>query len=139
MKDYKTLFGSLVNGDWPNTVAKNASGPSAVDGTPFTKDLIDDIWGGRIDLMVRAGLTPDGIAEANGTSQFVKALYRVIRGPGELVESALNAATLATRVAAGADRGQDGGRTRPDRRARRRLLRRSGQRRRAPERSRPDR
>lgn len=97
MKDYKGSYGSLVVGDWPNTVAKNASGPSASDGTPFTKELIDDIWGGRVDLMVRAGLTPDGVTEANGASQFVQALHRAGLGPGIIVQSALNAATLATR------------------------------------------
>jgi len=97
MKDYKTLYGSLVTGDWPATVAKNASGPLASDGTPFTADLINDLWGGRIDLMVRASLTPDGVTEANATSQFVAALHRVIRGPGEIVLLALNTTTLATR------------------------------------------
>ncbi len=97
MKDYKGSYGSLVVGDWPNTVAKNASGPSASDGTPYTKELIDDIWGGREDLMVRAGLTPNGVTEANGTSQFVQALHRAGLGPGIIVQSALNAVTLATR------------------------------------------
>lgn len=97
MKDYKTLYGSLVTGDWPATVAKNASGPLASDGTPFTAELINDLWGGRIDLMVSAGLTPDGVTEANGTSQFMKALHGAIRGPGEFALLAVNAATLVTR------------------------------------------
>lgn len=97
MKDYKTLYGSLVNGDWPATVAKNASGPFASDGTPFTAELINDLWGGRIDLMVKAGLTPDGVTEANGTSQFMEALHGAIRGPGEFALLGVNAATLATR------------------------------------------
>jgi hypothetical protein len=97
MKDYKTLYGSLVTGDWPATSPKNASGPSASDGTPFSRDLIADIWGARIDLMVLAGLTPDGVEEANGSSQFVKSLHRAIRGPGEFVLSALNATERALR------------------------------------------
>jgi len=96
VKDYKTLYGSLVIGDWPATVAKNASGPLASDGTPFTDDLINDLWGGRIDLMVRAGLTPDGSTEANGTSQFVEALRRGAGlPPGILVYAMMNPVRLA--------------------------------------------
>lgn len=97
MKDYYTAYGSLVSGEWPNTLAKNASGPSATDGTPYTAEFINDIWGGRIDLMEHAGLEPDGSTEANGSSQLMKALHYAIRGPGEFALSALNATELALR------------------------------------------
>jgi hypothetical protein len=97
MKDMLTIYGSLVTNAFPYTVAKNASGPSASDGTPFTKDFIDDLWGGRQDLMSRAGLTPNGVSEASGSSQFMRATQLAIRGPGEFVLSALNATERALR------------------------------------------
>lgn len=95
MKDYSTLYGSLVIGTWPNVSAKNASGPSATDGTPFCADFISDLWGARQDLLNRAGMTPDGLGEAAGTSQTVKALQRAALKPGLCVLSFLNSTELA--------------------------------------------
>jgi hypothetical protein len=95
MKDKKTVYGAFVTGDWPSTVAKNASGPNSTDGTPFTAELINDLWGGQIDLMNRAGLTPNGTTEAVGSSQFMDALHYAGLTPGIAVLSMLDAAHLA--------------------------------------------
>ncbi|MBU1080897.1 MAG: hypothetical protein KKB59_10465 [Spirochaetes bacterium] len=97
MKDFKTTYGGLVIGDWPNSIPKNASGPSASDGTPFTADLIADLWGWQKRIMTLAGMTPNGAWDDSSASQIVTAIERVIRGPGEFVHSALNPAELALR------------------------------------------
>lgn len=97
MKDFKTIYGSLVTGDWPNSVGKNASGASASDGTPFCADLINDLWGWQKRIMYLAGMTPSGVADDYSASDIVTALSRVIRGPGEFAQVALNATELALR------------------------------------------
>jgi hypothetical protein len=77
MKAYSTI--PNTTGAFPNTVADNASGPGETDGTPYIKQVIDDLWGARQDLMTEAKLTPDGNQEAVGTSQFLAALTIVIK------------------------------------------------------------
>jgi hypothetical protein len=96
MKDYKQNYGSLVLGEFQNTVAINASGPGAQDGTPFTADFITDLWGARQDLLAAAGMIPDGITESAGTSQFMEAL-RPGAGlpPGMLVQGFFSPARMA--------------------------------------------
>jgi len=76
MKNFKTEYGNLVIGEWPNTVAKNASGPGATDGTPYADSILNDPWGAIQDLLTEAGMTPDGIQEAAGSSQFMEAFRR---------------------------------------------------------------
>lgn len=95
MKDPKSVFGSLVSGDWPATVAKNASGASASDGTPFCADLIDIDWGWMKRIMYLASLTPSGVADDYSSSQVVDAIRRAGDAPGKYVFSALNPAALA--------------------------------------------
>jgi hypothetical protein len=75
--NYKDLFGSLVQGNWPAIKAKNASGPGAQDGTPYTKEFIDDIWGFMQAVMSKAQLTPNGNAEASNASQILQALEKI--------------------------------------------------------------
>jgi hypothetical protein len=68
---------SLINTNglaFPNTLAVNASGPSATDGTEFVKLMIDDYWGRFQAILDYAGLSPDGVTEAPGTSQHIEAL-----------------------------------------------------------------
>jgi hypothetical protein len=83
MIDY---FGSFTytNGlPYPDTLAVNASGPSATDGTEFVKLMIDDLWGARQALMDYAGLTPDGVTEAPGSAQTLEAIGKGFGvGPG---------------------------------------------------------
>jgi hypothetical protein len=98
MQDYLTRYGAeLTNGQaFPNTAAKNASGPSATDGTPFDDGFISELWGVTQDLLSRAFLTPDGITEAAGSSQFVQSLKRGAGlPPGIEVYGAWNPVTAA--------------------------------------------
>jgi hypothetical protein len=95
--DMKTNYGTLVVGDWPATAAKNASGASAVDGTPYDKNFIDQIWGWQKALMYAANLTPNGVQEDYNASQLLKAGQRIYGGPGELCLSMLNSTELALR------------------------------------------
>jgi hypothetical protein len=74
MKDYKTTFVNTDGANFPNTAAINASGPTATDGTEYVKDYIDDHWGARQALMLRANLTPNGVQESSAASQFMDAL-----------------------------------------------------------------
>ena len=76
MVNYKQTYGNLVIGEFPNTQAKNASGPGATDGTPYDSLFISDLWGARQDLLAMAGMTPDGVQEAAGSSQFMEAFRR---------------------------------------------------------------
>lgn len=77
------IFFTNVSGVFPDAVAVNASGPSATDGTEFIKGMIDDEWGARQAIMDHAGLTPDTVTEAPGTSQFVEAIQKGMAvGPG---------------------------------------------------------
>jgi hypothetical protein len=73
MKSYESTH-TNVSGTFPNTAGINATGPNATDGTEYIAEGINDHWGGKQDLMNRAGLTPDGVTEAVGTSQFMDAL-----------------------------------------------------------------
>ncbi len=82
MINYFSVFINTNGLAFPNTLAVNASGPSATDGTEFVKAMIDDIWGARQAVMDAAGLVPDGVTEAPGTSQFLEALWLIGPGPG---------------------------------------------------------
>ena len=96
MKDYLAHYGSLVDGAWPNTRARNASGAGATDGTPYTADFIDDLWGARQDLLSAVNMIPDGITEAAGTSQFLEAFRRGAGlPPGMVVEGFFSPARQA--------------------------------------------
>ena len=90
MIDYLAVFANTNGLPFPGTLGVNASGPSATDGTEYVKAFIDDIWGARQALMDEAGLTPDGVTEAPGTSQFVEALRLIGSGPGIGAEWLLN-------------------------------------------------
>lgn len=95
MKDMFTNYGSLVIGAWPSTVAKNASGASASDGTPFTADLINDLWGWIKNIMYLAGITPSGSTDTYLSSDVVNAIRRAGLQPGLAVKSFLNPSALA--------------------------------------------
>jgi hypothetical protein len=72
MKAYEATH-TNVSGTFPDTTGINASGPSTTDGTEYIAEGINDWWGSKQDLMDRAGLTPDGVTEAAGTSQYLDA------------------------------------------------------------------
>ena len=81
-------YEDIVNnatGTFPGTVAQNVSAPGAGDGTEFVAATVDDTWGFHQALLDYAGLTPDAVTEAPGTSQMVEALKLCFGHPGEVV------------------------------------------------------
>jgi hypothetical protein len=100
--DYDSGVGPIPNntGNFPNVVSNNVSAPAAGDGTPYVKAGIDDAWGRFQDLLNRAGLTPNGSAEAAGSSQHFEALRRCFSAPGEVViwHGQADPATLGLRL-----------------------------------------
>ncbi len=81
-------------GTFPNTVAKNASGAGATDGTEYVAPIVSDLWGFWQDVLAQATMTPSGVAEvsaasgaaAAGTAQQKRmALEMKYGAPGELV------------------------------------------------------
>jgi hypothetical protein len=47
--------------------------------------VIDDLWGENQAIMNSAGLTPNGITEADGASQRLTAMQRISGHPGEII------------------------------------------------------
>lgn len=86
MINYLASFTNTDGASFPDTLGKNATGPSATDGTEYVKLFIDDLWGARQALMDYTGLTPDTVSEAPGTAQVLEAWRRAFGGPGEVVE-----------------------------------------------------
>ena len=74
-----------ATGTFPGTVAQNVSAPGEGDGTEFVAATVDDTWGFHQALLDYAGLTPDAVTEAPGTSQMVEALKLCFGHPGEVV------------------------------------------------------
>jgi hypothetical protein len=73
-------------GTFPDFAAKNASGPTATDGFPYTADSVNDWIGFTQALLNRAGLTPNGNAEVDGASQLIEAFMRGgAQRPGDAV------------------------------------------------------
>ncbi|RPI78154.1 MAG: hypothetical protein EHM45_06500 [Desulfobacteraceae bacterium] len=82
MIDYAAEFVNYT-GAFPDIEAVNVSAPGAGDGTEFIAAMVNDIWGRAQALMNYAGLSPDGVTEADGTAQILDAIaqgYGV--GPG---------------------------------------------------------
>jgi hypothetical protein len=96
MFNYGTKFAGLGFGTFPTFAAKNASGPTATDGFPYTADSVNDWIGFTQALLNRAGLTPNGNAEVDGASQLVTALTRGAgHTPGILVQTAISQEKMA--------------------------------------------
>jgi hypothetical protein len=74
-----------ATGTFPDTTAQNVSVPGAGDGTEFVAAVLDDTWGFHQALLAYAGITPDDVTEAAGTSQMVEALKKCFGHPGEVV------------------------------------------------------
>ena len=75
----KTLENTVVNssGVFPDTLAVNSTGPATTDGTEFVAGYINNFVTGIAQAVVDyAGITPDGVVEAAGTSQFLEALQK---------------------------------------------------------------
>jgi hypothetical protein len=90
MINYGTKFAGLGTGTFPNFAAKNASGPTATDGFPFTADSVNDWIGFTQALLNLAGITPNGQAEVAGSSQLIEAFIRgAAQRPGDIVFTAM--------------------------------------------------
>ena len=83
MIDLSTI--ANTSGAYPDVVGVNTSGPTTVDGTPYIKAFIDDLWGANQALMNHAGLTPNAVTESSSASQRLTALHNVTIGPGCIV------------------------------------------------------
>jgi hypothetical protein len=59
---------------YPYGRARNVNTPGAGDGTPFEKDLLNDIFGFQQALLVAAGLTPSGTPDHRDASQYLDAI-----------------------------------------------------------------
>jgi len=76
MIDYLASFTNTDGSAFPDTEAVNVTAPGSGDGTEFVAILVNDIWGRAQAIMNYAGLTPDGVTEADGTAQILEALSR---------------------------------------------------------------
>lgn len=81
--DYTIGFTNQDGVAYPDTAGKNATGPSAIDGTEFVKIFVDDIWGRFQAILDYAGLTPTGVTESASVSQHIEAIKKGFAiGPG---------------------------------------------------------
>lgn len=69
-----------ASGVFPDTLAIDASGPSATDGTEYVAEGINDGWGAVQALLDDTGVTPSGVTEVKGTSDILDALKILIGG-----------------------------------------------------------
>ena len=83
MINYKNTFVNTDGVNFPNTKTVNATGAGTGDGTELTKPYGDNLWGITQALLDAAGLTPDNVTEAPGTSQILDAIRKISGSPGE--------------------------------------------------------
>jgi hypothetical protein len=81
--DYATI--SNTTGTYPNVTANNVTAPGAGDGTPYTKAVIDDLWGFAQAVLTYGGATPTGVAESATNSQRLDAIVNSLSPPGTVV------------------------------------------------------
>lgn len=82
---------NTVSGDpeYPFGRAKNEVVPGDKTGTPWERDLINDIWGFHQSLLSEAGISPSGDPEKVGASQYLDALKELftLRTAGYLLQN----------------------------------------------------
>ncbi len=73
--------GQVETGDagYPQGKARNAGAFQDGTGTPLERDWLNDLWGFLQALLDRARLTPSGIPDRVGASQYVDAMQAVAR------------------------------------------------------------
>lgn len=84
MKDPSVAFVNTT-GAFPNVLGRNITVPGDGLGTEWIAEFVNNHWGAQQDLLNRAGLTPDTVTEASGTSQSYEAMQKCFGHPGELV------------------------------------------------------
>ena len=67
-----------ANADYPHGSAKNETTPGADDGTPYTADFRNDLWGFFQRLLEEAGITPNGDPDTVTDSQYWNGLQAEI-------------------------------------------------------------
>lgn len=74
----KTLYPGQVDGTatetYPLGKARDITSPGDNTGTPYTADVVNDIWGLLQSLLSYANITADGNPDAVGASQYMDAL-----------------------------------------------------------------
>lgn len=99
--DPNATFVNTNNVAFPDNESVNASGPTSTDGTEFVKLMIDNyMFGPQQALLNYASLIPDGVPEADGTSQELEAMQKVFSHPGELLDwyGGVDPSTLGIRI-----------------------------------------
>lgn len=82
MVDFKTVLVNTDGANFPDTLTINSTGAGVGDGTELVKILMDQFVGSHYALMDEAGLTPNSLTEAPGTSQIVESVRRIAGGIG---------------------------------------------------------
>lgn len=78
MKDFSGI--ANTTGAYPAVAAVDASAPTAYDGTPLTKEVLDDVWGALQAVLFRADdAAPSGSNETYAASDFFNALATCFR------------------------------------------------------------
>jgi len=84
MKDPASAFVNTI-GSFPNVLGRNITVPGDGLGTEWIAEFVNNHWGAQQHLLNQAGLTPNGVTEANGASQNYTAMQRCFSSPGEVV------------------------------------------------------
>jgi hypothetical protein len=108
----KVLYPSqieTVDTAYPYGKAKNVAVPGDGSGTPLEQGWLNDLWGFLQALLVDAGVTPDGVADKVGASQYLASIKAVIDAKvtalraGNSTWLATNTYNLALKLAGTAD------------------------------------
>lgn len=80
--------GQVETGDagYPQGKARNAGAFQDGTGTPLERDWLNDLWGFEQALLELANLTPSGVPDAVGASQYLDAV-RVVASAGQLTRA----------------------------------------------------
>lgn len=82
--DYAARYPSQIDASdpaYPQGKAQNVSVPGDGTGTPWERDLVNDILGPLQAALAEAALSPSGTPDNATTSQYLDALKAVIRAP----------------------------------------------------------
>lgn len=63
---------------YPYGKAQNVTSPGDGNGTPWEEALVNDLFGFQQALLDKAGITPDGVPDRVGASQYVDAIPEVV-------------------------------------------------------------
>ena len=61
---------------YPYGKAQNITVPGDGTGTPWEKDLLNDVFGFQQALLSEAGIVPNGTPDAVGASQYLQSLFK---------------------------------------------------------------